>query len=105
MSAKFAATLKEPERNGAQGQWVRAGAHEAYSVPWIKPTAGDASQDVSAEKAVRSFDASWAWKGRDGQSIPGGMEQVVFYLEKHGSQWEIAGYSVNYSEDSSGSGS
>ena len=100
MSAKFAATVKEPERNGNQAQWVKAGAHEAYSVPTVKPTPGDANEDVASDKAIRSFNVSWTWKGRDSQSVPGGMEQVVYYLEKHGSQWQIVGYSVNYSEDS-----
>ncbi len=98
MSEKWAAQQVEPERNALQGQFSAAAAHQGYSVPEVSATGSDTNQDVAADKKARGYTTKWKWKGRDGKTLPGGREQVVYYLEKHGGQWEVVGQQVTLTE-------
>lgn len=93
MSEEWAANQVEPERNANQAAWLEPSAHQAYSAPSLVPAAGDVSQDVAADKAIRAYDVSWRWISRDGEEIDAtGRRQVTVYLEKHNGRWEIVGH-------------
>lgn len=87
-------------RNTLQAQFGKAAKHEGYSVPEAAPTAGDVDRDVAADKAVRGITTSWHWKTRDGSTdIPGGRDQQIIYLEKHGGQWLVVGTQTTTTEE------
>jgi hypothetical protein len=93
MSNEWATNQVEPERNGAQGEWLEPAAHQAYSAPFIVPAPGDVSQDVADDKAIRAYDVSWRWISRDGTELTApGRQIVTVYLEKHDSQWNVVGH-------------
>ncbi len=93
MSNEWATNQVEPERNGAQGEWLEPAEHEAYSAPSIVPAPGDVSQDVAEDKAIRAYDVSWRWISRDGTDLPTtGRQIVTIYLEKHDNQWDVVGH-------------
>lgn len=93
MSNEWATNQVEPERNGAQGEWLATAAHQAYSAPSIVPAPGDVSQDVADDKAIRAYDVSWRWISRDGTELTTtGRQIVTVYLEKHDDQWNVVGH-------------
>jgi hypothetical protein len=93
MSNEWAANQVEPERNGAQGEWLEPAKHQAYSAPSIVPAPGDVSEDVAEDKAIRAYDVSWRWISRDGTELTTtGRQIVTIYLEKHDSQWDVVGH-------------
>ncbi len=93
MSNEWAINQVEPERNGAQGEWLEPAEHQAYSAPSIVPAPGDVSEDVADDKAIRAYDVSWRWISRDGTDLPTtGRQIVTIYLEKHDGQWDVVGH-------------
>ncbi|MHA7146553.1 hypothetical protein ACX80U_17730 [Arthrobacter sp. TmT3-37] len=93
MSNEWATNQVEPERNGAQGEWLKPAEHQAYSAPSIVPAPGDVSQDVADDKAIRAYDVSWRWISRDGADLTTtGRQIVTIYLEKHDGQWDVVGH-------------
>lgn len=98
MSADWAAQQVEPERNALQGQFSAASEHQGYTVPTVSYTGADTNQDVAEDKKARGYTVEWKWKGRDGKTLPGGRQQVTYYLERHGGQWEVVGEQVTITE-------
>jgi hypothetical protein len=93
MSNEWATNQVEPERNGAQGEWLKPAEHKAYSAPSIVPAPGDVSEDVADDKAIRAYDVSWRWISRDGTELTAtGRQIVTIYLEKHDNQWDVVGH-------------
>ena len=93
MSNEWATNQVEPERNGAQGEWLKPAEHQAYSAPSIVPAPGDVSEDVADDKAIRAYDVSWRWISRNGTDLPAtGRQIVTIYLEKHDGQWDVVGH-------------
>ncbi|MHA7241386.1 hypothetical protein [Arthrobacter sp. TMS1-12-1] len=93
MSNEWATNQVEPERNGAQGEWLGPAEHQAYSAPSIVPAPGDVSQDVADDKAIRAYDVTWRWISRDGTELTTtGRQIVTIYLEKHDGQWDVVGH-------------
>ena len=93
MSNEWATNQVEPERNGAQGEWLEPAERQAYSVPSIVPASGDVSQDVADDKAIRAYDVSWRWISRAGTEITTtGRQIVTIYLEKHDGRWNVVGH-------------
>lgn len=90
MSNEWATSQVEPERNGAQGEWLEPAEHQAYSAPSIVAAPGDVSEDVAVDKAIRAYDVSWRWISRDGTELPNtGRQIVTIYLEQHDGQWDV----------------
>lgn len=93
MSNEWAINQVEPERNGAQGEWLEPAEHQAYSASSIVPAPGDVSQDVADDKAIRAYDVTWRWISRDGIDLTTtGRQIVTIYLEKHDDQWDVVGH-------------
>ncbi|MHA7284384.1 hypothetical protein [Arthrobacter sp. TMS2-4] len=93
MSNEWAINQVEPERNGAQGEWLEPAEHQAYSAPSIVPAPGDVSQDVAEDKAIRAYDVTWRWISRDGTELTAtGRQIVTIYLEKHDGRWDVVGH-------------
>lgn len=93
MSNEWASNQVEPERNGAQGEWLKPSEHQAYSAPSIVPAPGDVSEDVADDKAIRAYDVSWRWISRNGTDLTTtGRQIVTIYLEKHDNQWDVVGH-------------
>lgn len=96
MSKKWADSQVEPERNGAQGQWLAPSQHQAYSVPSVVPAVGDTTRNIGSDKAIRTYNMQWQWKARDGYELKDSQKQVVtIYLEKHHGKWEVVGHNFN----------
>lgn len=90
MSNEWAANQVEPERNGAQGEWLEPAKHQAYSEPSIVAAPGDVSEDVAPDQAIRTYDVNWRWISRDGTELPDtGRQIVTIYLEQHDGQWDV----------------
>ena len=95
MSNEWATNQVEPERNGAQGEWLEPAEHEAYSAPSIVPAPGDVSEDVAEDKAIRAYDVTWRWISRDETELPTtGRQIVTIYLEKHDGRWDVVGHQI-----------
>ena len=93
MSEDWAAHQIEPERNAAQGAWLKPAQHQAYSSPSIVPTPGDVSEDVTEDKAIRAYEVNWRWESRDGEELTAtGQRIVTLYLEKHDERWHVVGH-------------
>lgn len=93
MSNEWATNQVEPERNGAQGEWLEPSEHQAYSSPSIVPAPGDVTQDVAADKAIRAYDVTWRWISRDDINLTAtGRQIVTIYLEEHDNQWHVVGH-------------
>lgn len=87
-------------KNSSQNAFTQAKRIEAYSVPSVNRTVGDADQDVAADKAVRGFTTSWYWQARDtATQQAGGEDKIVVYLEKHAGVWEVVGEQVTSSQE------
>ena len=87
-------------RNVLQAQFGEAAKHQGYSVPEVSRTVGDVDEDVAADKAVRGLTTEWSWATRDGaESMPGGREQEVIYLERQGGQWMVVGSETTMTEE------
>lgn len=93
MNEEWAGYQVEPERNGAQGDWLKPSEHQAYSSPSVVAGAGDVAQDVAPDKAVRFYHVTWRWIGRDGVELPDTtMRSVTVYLERHDGLWVVVGH-------------
>jgi hypothetical protein len=93
MSNEWATNQVEPERNGAQGEWLKPAESHAYSAPSIVPAPGDVSEDVADVRAIRAYDVSWRWVSRNGTDLTTtGRQIVTIYLEKHDGQWDVVGH-------------
>lgn len=93
MSEDWAAHQIEPERNAAQGAWLKPAQHQACSSPSIVPVPGDVSEDVAEDKAIRAYDVRWWWESRDGEELTDtGQRIVTVYLEKHDERWYAVGH-------------
>lgn len=95
MNEEWASHQVEPERNGAQGEWLKPSRHQAYSSPSVVPGAGDVAQEVAPDKAIRFYHVTWRWIARDGAELPDTSTHVVtLYLEKQDGLWSVAGHQI-----------
>ncbi|MBG6184671.1 hypothetical protein IWX65_002649 [Arthrobacter sp. CAN_A214] len=95
MSNGWATNQVEPERNGAQGEWLEPSQRQAYSAPSIVPAPTDVSQDVADDKVIRAYDVSWRWISRDGIELNAtGRQIVTIYLEQHDGRWDVVGHQL-----------
>jgi hypothetical protein len=95
MSNEWATNQVEPERNGAQGEWLKPAKHQPYSAPSIVPAPDEASKDVAEDKAIRAYDVSWRWISHDETELTTtGRQIVTTYLEQHDDRWNGAGHQL-----------
>lgn len=95
MNEDWASHQVEPERNGAQGEWLKPSQHQAYSSPSVVSGAGDVAQDVAPDKAIRFYHITWRWIARDGTELPNSATNTVtLYLEKHNGLWDVVGHQI-----------
>lgn len=95
MSDDFAETIKSPERNAGQAEWLAAGEHEAYSVPQLAPSATDIQRDYGPNRKAFAYTVTYEWVGRDGETLDGELRKnVQVFVERDGpgSDWEVVGY-------------
>lgn len=97
MSKDWADSQVEPERNGAQGQWLEPAEHQAWSSPTLTQTAVPPQMttglDSRDDRAIRAYDVSWAWQGRDGELLRSDeTSTIILFLERHDGQWEVVGH-------------
>lgn len=100
MSEKFAQLQQQaPERGGFQSQFLTAHKINAKTTVEVSPTPGDVDQDIDGDKSARGVSVSWHWIGDEGKRLPGGSAQVIVYLEKNESQWEVVSQQVTNVEE------